>query len=306
MNQKELTTRFGVDGRIRFDSGNGGLTRLLVNTDAASAEIYLHGAHITSYNQKNQRPLIWMSEESRFADGLPIRGGVPVCFPWFGAHPENDDMPIHGFARLMEWDVADIKELSENSIEARFSLSSTPWMSRKWPGEFSAEYTVSVGPSLDIQLSVTNTGRDEFVYTCALHSYFAVSDIRNVRVTGLEGIGYLDKVTGDPQKIVEDEPITFTEETDRTYLDAETTCEIIDPGANRTIRIEKTGSKSTVVWNPWSGKAGRMEDFGDEEWKEMLCVETANARGNEMRLQPDARHTTRAVLSYSSLIEGNS
>ncbi len=294
MDTEKLNSDFGIEGKAYFDRGRGGLPRLTLR-GAGTAEVYLHGAHVTSFRHGDEPPLLRMSAQSNFAPGLPIRGGIPVCFPWFGAHPDNEELPIHGLARLMEWEVSGIDDTGNGTVSASFSLESTPWTRKRWPADFRLEYTVTVGEELDVRLEVLNRQKQAFDFTCAFHPYFAVSDIRNVRVTGLEGVGYRSKVIGSDELFTEDGPIELAGETDRTYLDTTSDCEIIDPGMNRWIRISKSGSRSTVVWNPWVDKAERMEDFGDEEWTGMICVETANARGNEVHLEPGGSHTMRAT-----------
>ena len=296
MTVDQLNKRFSLPTRAIFDIGAGGLPRLKLTSDDGECEIYPHGAHITGFTPKHEQPVLWMSGRSEFADGKPIRGGVPVCFPWFGAHPKDTSLPSHGFVRLSEWVIEAVEE-REEGLSVSLSSTSNTDTHGLWPFEYTAVITVVVADTLTISLDVTNIGTSEFTFTEALHSYFAVSDIRFVTITGLDETSYIDKLLEFDTPSVQRGPIQFTSETDRPYLDTEATCIIDDPGMNRQIVIEKNGSKSTIVWNPWIQKARRMEDFGNDEWTSMVCVETANALSNAVTLAPGASHTISAKIS---------
>jgi glucose-6-phosphate 1-epimerase len=285
---------------VRRDTGRNGLTRLGVTSDAATAEIYLHGAHVTAWHPTGHRPVLWMSAESQFAAGRPIRGGVPICFPWFGAHATDQSAPAHGFARIREWRLVDA-EASAKGTHLIFRLQDDDQSRRSaWPHAFSAEYRVSVGQQLGLALDVTNTGQVPIAFEAALHSYFAVSRIHDIVISGLEGTAFLDKVAGFAAKSQGAVPIRFESETDRVYLDTESTCTISDPSWGRRITIAKTGSRSTVVWNPWIAKARAMPDFGDDEWPGMVCVETANVRDAAVRLEPGSHHQLTALITVAT------
>ena len=290
-----LEQRFGIDGVLRFSSGEGGLSRIEIDTEGNSAEIYLHGAHITSFVPAGHEPILWMSERSVFAEGAPIRGGVPICFPWFGAHPTDTSMPNHGFFRTIEWTVESVAR-GETDVTVTFSSASNEETLRVWPYAYNTRLTVVVGARLSLALEVTNTGVEAFEITEALHSYFSVSDIRFVTIQGLDGTEYFDKLLGG-QYITQRGEVCFTSETDRPYLDTVATCTIADPGKSRVIVIEKSESATTVVWNPWIAKSRRMEDFGNEEWSGMVCVETANALRNCISIPPGESHTIGTTLS---------
>jgi glucose-6-phosphate 1-epimerase len=240
-----------------------------------------------------------MSERSFWEDGKPIRGGVPICFPWFGPHASQPSAPAHGFGRLADWTLAGVVEREDGSAVATFALEGER-MSEAWPFRFRAVYEVAAGKTLAMSLEVENRDETPFTFEEALHTYFSVSDISGVAISGLEGTRYLDKAGGGAERIEGDAPIRFTGETDRVYLETTAACAIDDPGLRRRIVVSKDNSRSTVVWNPWIAKARAMPDFGDEEWRGMVCVETANVGAAAVELAPGARHRMTVSLAVES------
>jgi D-hexose-6-phosphate mutarotase len=296
MDLNDLNQRFGIDKCIRFASGDGGLPQIAITTDAAEATIYLHGAHVTHYQPSGQQPVLFISKQSHFASGKPIRGGVPICLPWFAAKEDDPAAPMHGFARLFDWTIESTRRIDDDRASVSLRLEAPPEsMQKYWPHPFEARYTVSVGNELEMLLQVTNRSSSSFTFTEALHTYLSVADIKQTSVLGLEGTEYLDKVSQTTIR-QPSEPIRFTAETDRVYINTMTTCVVDDPLLKRKIAIAKTGSKSTVVWNPWIDKAKAMPDFGDDEWPGMLCVETANTRQNPVTLAPGESHSMTAIV----------
>jgi D-hexose-6-phosphate mutarotase len=285
---------------VRLETGQGGLPRLRVFNPQARAEIYLHGAHVTAWQPEGGAPVLWMSRHSVWANGRPIRGGVPICFPWFGPHATDKTTPGHGFARLADWTLAAARDDDHGATQLVFHLSqpAPPWP--LWPHPFEATYRVSVGATLGLALEVQNAGTEPFAFEAALHTYFAVGDVREVSISGLEGVDYLDKVGGTVRRTQGAEPIRFTGETDRVYLNTQGPCTIHDPGGRRRITVRKAGSDATVVWNPWVDKARAMPDFGDLEWPEMVCVETGNVVAHAVTLEPGGRHTMTATIDVET------
>jgi glucose-6-phosphate 1-epimerase len=239
-----------------------------------------------------------MSSESRFEAGAPILGGIPVCWPWFGAHPGGEaGMPFHGFARLEEWNVIGAGETAGGATRMELGLGESPRTTALWPHPFDLRREVVVGADLRVALAMRNTGRVPFTCTCALHSYFAVGDIAAVRVLGLEGCRYADTVPVPEREAVQECPVLIEAETDRVYEDTEAATVIEDASLRRRIRVAKEGSRTTVVWNPWIAKSSRMPDFGDTEYRGMLCVETANARADARTIPPGGAHRLAATIS---------
>jgi D-hexose-6-phosphate mutarotase len=266
-----------------------------VDVPGCSGELYLQGAHLTSW-----RPLgtdvLWVSQSAVFRPGTAIRGGVPICFPWFANGLDGTASPAHGFARVSQWQL--IGATTEGrSVELILALTDSDQTRARWPYSFAAGYRVRMsGDELALVLTVTNTGAQPFIYEEALHSYFGVADIGSLMVDGLAGARYLDMVPGaDRGPHTQDGPVTFTGETDRTFQATGATATIHDAG--RTVTVARRGSNSAIVWNPWIDKAASMADFGDEEWTRMVCVETANVKADAVTLEPGADHTMSAYIS---------
>jgi D-hexose-6-phosphate mutarotase len=292
--------RTSLPSTVALETGEGGLPRLAIVNPLARAEIYLHGAHVTAWQPAGHPPVLWMSGQSLWNAAKPIRGGVPICFPWFGPHASDAAAPSHGFARLRDWTLVEARDGELGETHLAFEL--TPEASRPaaWPHAFAATYRVSVGRSLILSLEVHNPGPEPFTFEEALHTYFAVQDVRAVEIRGLENAEYLDKVGGTTTRNQGPDPIQVTAETDRVYLNSQAMCTIHDPGLDRWIEVRKSGSEATVVWNPWVAKARAMPDFGDDEWPEMVCVETGNVNVHAVTLAPGGRHVMNAMIDVVS------
>jgi D-hexose-6-phosphate mutarotase len=283
---------------VRVDEGRGGLRRMVIATDLADAEVLLHGAHVTHFQPRGSEPLLFVSEKAFFERERPIRGGVPICFPWFGPNADDPAQPAHGFARLLEWDLQSVSPLGRNGeIEIVMSLESGLRTRRWWPHDFGTTYRVTVARTLTTALEVRNPSRLAMRFEEALHTYFRVGDIRQTSVRGLEDAEYIDKMQAGARMPAAGESIRFTGETDRVYLDTQAACTTEDPVTRRTLRVEKANSNATVVWNPWIAKAKSMADFGDNEWTGMLCIETANVGTHAIVLPPGASHTMTSSVS---------
>lgn len=269
-----------------------GLPRLDVASRQATAQIFCHGAQLTQWAPSGTgRGVIWTSARSYFRPDKAIRGGVPICFPWFGPHPSNPAQPAHGFVRLADWTVSEATEAPDGAVTLAFVLESDVTTRASWPHDFLLTQTYSIGAALGMTLRVENRGSAPFTFEEALHTYFAVSDVRQVAIAGLEDTEYLDKVLEFARRRQPSEPLRVAGETDRVYLDTAADCRISDPAWQRRIAVGKSGSRTTVVWNPWIDRARALMDFGDEEWREMVCVETANVGAAAVRLEPGGVHT---------------
>jgi glucose-6-phosphate 1-epimerase len=285
---------------IRLESGPGGLDRLVIATPACSAELVLQGAHLCRWQPAGHaHPVLWMSQASRFEPGAPIRGGVPICFPWFGPRAGDPAAPPHGFARVKPWTLDGATVDPDGTATLLLSLRSDDATRAIVPQDFAATFTVRVGASLGMTLRVGNTGAGPFRFEEALHTYFTVGDVRQVRVDGLAGAIYLDKTDGGQRKTQTDAVVTVSAETDRLYLDTTTAVTVTDPVLARRLTVGKSGSLSTVVWNPWVAKSRAMPDFGDEEWPGMICIETVNAVDNAVTIAPGETHVMSADVSVA-------
>ena len=284
-----LNARFGLSGQLTFREGAGGLAVVEVANNQGSATIALQGAQVMTWAPRGQSPVIWLSRAAKFAPGKSIRGGVPVCWPWFGPHATDTSLPAHGFARTVPWEVIGTQTMTDGSARIDFRLIKSDATRALWPHSSQLECHVTVGATLEIELVTRNTDRIAVTIGDALHTYFEVGDIRQVTIQGLEGCPYLDKMDGGQRK-QQTGPVTIGAETDRIYLNSSADCLIDDPGLTRRIRIRKRGSRSTVVWNPWIEKSAKMGDFGENGYLNMVCVESANAADDVVTIAPGGEH----------------
>ncbi|MBI3856884.1 MAG: D-hexose-6-phosphate mutarotase [Planctomycetes bacterium] len=298
MSISDLQKRFGVPGVVQVDEGRGGLPRLTLTSDLASAEIYLHGAHLTRFQPRGAKPLLFMSDESLFDPAKPIRGGVPVIFPWFGPKAGPPEAPMHGFARIRAWTLDSCALQADGSARVAFTLQSDDATRSLWPHSFGLRLNFTLGRSLGLEMEVRCDG-PSFSFEEAFHTYLLVGDVRRVSVEGLQNAEYIDKVDAFKRKTQPPEAVRIAGETDRVYLNTRSSCVVRDPVLERTLKVEKENSGTTVIWNPWINKARAMPDFGDDEWPQMLCVETANAGDGAVRLEGGQTHRMRAQLEVS-------
>jgi D-hexose-6-phosphate mutarotase len=281
---------------VSLTTGRGGLPVLRVEGAGARGEVYLHGATVTDWTPAGSRPVLWLGSASRFGRDQAIRGGVPICFPWFGARSGHPEAPSHGFARLSEWSLVSAED-DGTDVTVRLRLTEDDvTCASAWPHRFEADYTVVFGSRLTLALKVTNRGDEAVVFEEALHTYFDVSDILATEVSGLEGAAFHDRLAGPGPVSGEPGPVRFGAETDRTYLDTTARTTVHDTRAGRSVVIDKDGSAATVVWNPWIDKARALADFGDDDWKNMVCVEVCNISDAAIHLAPGGSHTMVATL----------
>ena len=293
---QELNDRFAIADQVSFATGPGGFPVMSVRNAHADAAIALQGADVTSFQPHGQEPVLFLSRHAAYAPGKAIRGGIPICWPWFGPHPTDPTKPDHGFARTRPWSVLDTMAMPNGATRVRLGLTDDAETRALWPHAFSLELAVTVGATLEVALVTRNTGREAFVCSGALHSYFRIGDVTASMIQGLEGTPYVDKVDGGRLK-VQQGPVTIAGETDRVYTDTTASCLIVDPTLGRRVTVAKRGSRSTVVWNPWRDKARRLADFGDDEYTEMVCVEVANAGADTVTVAPGGEHHLGTTIS---------
>ncbi|MHC8317049.1 D-hexose-6-phosphate mutarotase [Pseudomonas sp. LB3P31] len=258
------------------------------------------GAHILSYQVAGQPPLIWLNDEAVFKAGKSIRAGVPVCWPWFGNLARNpqtvqamrisqEPPTAHGFVRTMDWELAGIETEGE-SLQVEFVLPYPEGGFAGWPHEVDLKLGIRLDQQLHISLTSHNRGSDSVAISQALHSYFAVSDVRNVHVEGLDGLDYIETLD-DWKTVKQNGDLGFSGETDRIYLNTPVKLSIVDPTWERRIELTSSGSRSAVIWNPWIERAAALSDMADDGWQHMLCIETANVMDDVVVLAPGASHT---------------
>lgn len=300
MTLTELNQRFAISNHVQFREIAEGMIIAEVANQHALSNIALQGAHIATFQPRGEEPVIWLSPKAKFAPGKSIRGGVPVCWPWFGPHKTDAKLPGHGYARTVPWDVLETKALSDGSTFLRFGLVESDATRAQWPHASTVQLEATVGKALRVELVTANTGKSAFELGEALHTYFQISDVANMTIRGLENCEYLDKVK-DFSRFTQQGGILIESEVDRVYVNTTADCVIEDKGLKRAIRIAKQSSKSTVVWNPWTEKAEKMGDFGPALHRDMVCVESGNALENVITLQPGETHRLVAVYSTEKL-----
>ena len=292
---------------------------LMFSVPSGAGSVHAHGAHVMSWAPAGQDPVLWVSSRAARTRGSAIRGGIPICFPWFGSGRTGDGKPSHGFARVVEWRPLDApadgapRSDAPTTVDGLTGCADTPAGSRASPGAeravarfelthehldpqwraafphgFRALYTVAFGETFTASLTVRNTGAEAFEFEQALHTYLSVGDSRRIGIEGLNGARYHDKVT--KRDAVHSGTLRLTGETDRVFATSDEV-RVQDPVLGRTLAVTAEGSAATVVWNPWREKAAGMADFGDREWTAMVCVEAANVLDAAVSLAPGQSHT---------------
>lgn len=287
-----LNTQFGINGQLSFREDASGLIVAEINNALGSASLCLQGAHLMTWQPKSQAvPVVWLSRDAKMAAGKSIRGGAPVCWPWFGAHATEASFTGHGFARTVPWRVLESGTEPSGATRLTLRLVASDKTRVQWAESCNVDLTVIVGETLRMEMTTENTGATDFVIGEALHTYFQISDIGAVRVTGLEGSEYWDKVGGSNLRR-QAGAISFNSEVDRVYINSGAECVIHDDKLKRRIHVAKSGSQSTVVWTPWDEKANKMGDMGQPDgWREMVCVESVNAIDNVVTVAAGTCHT---------------
>jgi glucose-6-phosphate 1-epimerase len=281
---------------VVVEAGAGGLERARVRGAHASAELFLQGGHLTHWQPHGGAPVLFLSRRAVYAPGQAIRGGVPLVFPWFGPHVTDRSAPMHGFARSRPWRLVTSGPGADAAVVLELALDDDAATRALWPATFRLRYCVTVGETLGLALEVVNTSPAPFTFEAALHTYLAVGDVTAVSIAGLEGTPYIDKVDAMARKRQGPTPLRLTGETDRVFLGTRARCVVADPALGRRLVVDKAGSATTVVWNPWSAKTAGITDLEPDDWCRMVCVETANAADDAITLAPGARHVTSATL----------
>jgi glucose-6-phosphate 1-epimerase len=295
----ELDRHFGIPGVVKVTEGRGGLKRVQITGSLAQGEIYLHGAHVTSWKPATQDESLFVSTKSRWEVGQAIRGGIPICFPWFRAKADDSKAPAHGFVRTRMWQLESIIE-SENGVAVSMSTESDEQTRRWWPGEFHLVHRAVFGTELSLELVCTNTGTTPLRFEEALHTYNRVEDVSQIHVQGLDTVHFLDNTDSNKEKRQHGE-VTIASQVDNAYVNTQHVVDLMDPIMQRRIRLQKRNSRSTVVWNPWREKGSEMRDLGDGEWNQFLCVEACNILGAAVSLAPGQEHTMTAIISIAKL-----
>jgi glucose-6-phosphate 1-epimerase len=318
----ELKQKFAIPGVLGFEETASGLVVARVTAPAAEATIYLQGAHVTHWKPAGQAPAIFLSQRAEFVPGKPIRGGVPIVFPWFSERHDGKTGPQHGFARISEWEL-EFAGMSGDELHLAFTLVPNELSRSLGFDHFKLGYRVSIGRKLTLELGVQNDSGNggargggpaaatakadqvadgaPLVFEEALHVYYAVADAQKVSIDGLGGTEFIDKVDGFKRKRQAPGPVTFQGRIDSPYLNTRATCVLHDPAGGRKITVAKSGSNSTVVWNPWKEFTATMADMEPDAWLHMTAIETANVGENAVTLKAGETHTLRAEISIEKM-----
>lgn len=314
MDVAALNEKFGIPGVLEFEKTASGLVAMHVKTPAAEATIYTQGAHLAHWKPAGQAPVIFLSAKSDMAPGKPIRGGVPVVFPWFSQRHDGKTGPQHGFARTTAWDLAAAMMAGED-LHLMWTLLPDEVSRGLGFDHFKVAYRMVIGKSLTLEMTVANdsgngggVSKEEMaklgaplVFEQAFHTYYAVADARKVSIDGLGGVTYIDKVDDMKHKVQPEGPLIFEGRTDRPYLNTEATCVLHDPAGKRKIMVAKEGSRSTVVWNPWKEFTASMPDMEPDAWLHFTAIETANLDVDTITLEPGKTHTMKAHITLEAL-----
>lgn len=296
----ELNHRFEIPGVARIAEGHGGLPAVRVASPEAHGEVYLHGAHVTSWRPSGAEEALFLSEKSHWQEGSAIRGGVPICFPWFdvreGGTPGS---PAHGVVRTKSWQLEGITHADSN-VTVALSTSADEATRKYWSGEFHLLFCATFGEQLRLELVVTNRGTLPFRFEEALHTYLSVANAESVHIRGLNGVTYVDKADAFREKAQHGD-VRLSAETNRIYRNTLSAVELDDPGRRRRILVSKENSRDTTIWNPWAERAKSMADLGPEGWPRFVCVETCNVGPHAVSLEPGRSHTMTALLSVLAL-----
>ncbi|MGH9676887.1 MAG: D-hexose-6-phosphate mutarotase [Candidatus Acidiferrum sp.] len=295
---EELHRRFAIPGLVQVVADPTGNPKVLITSTKSTGEILLHGAQVTSWKPTGASEVIFVSRQAVYAEGKAIRGGIPICFPWFRAKAGDPQAPAHGFVRTRLWSLESVEQAGGN-VFVTMSTQSDDTTKKWWPHDFRAQLRATFGSELKLELTVTNTSAAPFRFEEALHTYHTVGDIHKARIRGLDGVSYLDNTQSNAQKTQSGDAV-ITSHTDSAYI-TQNAFELLDPTLHRSVRVSKQNSAVTVVWNPWEQAAHAMSDFADDEWRQMLCVEAANIMQNAVDLAPAQSHTLTVTMAVNPL-----
>ncbi|MGC1332720.1 D-hexose-6-phosphate mutarotase [Pseudomonas sp.] len=281
-----------------------------ISHSGAELLVAQQGAQILSYQRDGEQPLIWLNEQAVFKRGTPVRTGVPVCWPWFGIFARNpqsvqgmyksEPAPTHGLVRALDWQLHGIDSATDDNLRIDFTLPEAEGKLPGWPHKVALKLSIVLGDHLGVSLTSTNLGDEPVTLSQALHSYFAVSDVRDVHVEGVAGLKYIETLE-DWQVRDQANELRFAGETDRIYQQVPAQLTIVDPAWKRRVRVTSSGSNAAVIWNPWIDRAAQLSDMADDGWQRMLCIETANVMDDVVVLLPGAEHTLGFTLVSEAL-----
>jgi len=294
--QQQLNEKFAIDDQLHFELNEEGIIIAKIANSHGTMSLSTYGAHVLSYLPEGEsEDVFFLSEQAHYGQGKAIRGGIPVCWPWFAEDVLEQGKKPHGFARNQQWHVIGAQAKQDGSTEISLALGHTEANLAVWPYEFELVLQVVVGEALQITLTTKNLSQKPFTITQALHTYLNVSDIHDIEINGFDGLRYLDKLTEFSEKSQQG-TVTVSGEIDRVYLKPPATVTLSDVAFNRDIVMTSTGNKTVVVWNPGPETVRSLSDIAPEAYKDFICIETANAVIDQVTVEAGQQHSLTAAF----------
>nr|WP_242482560.1 D-hexose-6-phosphate mutarotase [Thiocystis violacea] len=273
---------------MRFVEGRGGFVMIEIENALATATITPYGGQVLHYRPREvAEDLLFVSERAHFTPGQENKGGVPICWPWFGPDPDGQGRGLHGFIRCLPWTVHAAEAMDDGSTRVRLGVADDDATRERWPFYFNLWVDILVGRTLSVTLITRNAGDDPMRITQGLHTYLKVGDATRARITGLDGCRYIDKARGaQDRSVIQRGPVSVGAEVNRIYEGVPSRLAIEDPVLERRILIDAQHSRTCVVWNPWVEIAREMADLDDEDYRRFICVETVNTASEVIAIPP--------------------
>lgn len=301
MNLQSLNQQFAIDGHLMIRTGTGDFPIIEIQNQFASAAISLYGAQVLSFRPAGHtEDLLFLSEQSLYQTGKAIRGGIPVCWPWFGPDPKGLQRPNHGFVRNRFWRLQASEMLADGQVRVRLAFDETLKQENTWRQPFELRLEVTIGRELSLKLTTCNRSDKAFSITQAFHSYFRVGRIQRVSIEGLDGCDYFDKLDQGTQKQHVGK-LGVTQEIDNVYIDVNQDLTLNDPVLKRRIRIHAPNTSTAVVWNPWTKAGKKMSDLANTDYRHFVCVEAGNIAFDLIAIPPGGEFSMAAsyrILPY--------
>jgi glucose-6-phosphate 1-epimerase len=296
---EDLTAILANTPEFAVSEPEPGFPVIEIQTPVSHATVALHGAQVLTWAPTDHPPVLYVSPKAKMTPGTPLRGGIPICWPWFGEHPEDSSKPAHGIARTRFW------ELVSGTLDGKlatlvFKLVPDQETKKLFPHDFELTATIRIADKLRVKLKMKNTGQEAYKVSCALHTYLSLGDIDRIQLEGVKGSHYVDKLAEDDVPIYQEKNLQVKGEVDRVYQSMSSVL-IRDLDRYRSVFVDKAGSRSTVIWNPWKEKSKTIKDLPDKAYKEFICVECANAGTDKPTLAPNGSHTIETVVGLRPL-----
>lgn len=294
-----------TDYRARFTHPNitysqqDALELIHIVNNHGRAILTTYGATLLSYIPVGGEEVLWVSETAVYDGSKPVRGGIPVCWPWFGAHPTDPSKGAHGFARHQVWEVEAIQSVDGDATQVILSLSANDTTRALWPYNFKLTLSVTLGEKLLLELTSHNLSDEEWTISEALHTYFRVGEAEGIVIRGMEGKHYLDK-NRDFAEFTQSDILSLNPPMDCVYIDHSGSVAIED--GKREIEVRKRNSATTIVWNPGPEGVKAVTDFPVEQYHHMVCVEAGNALKNSYKLAAGEKHSLSMLLHSKDMI----